>query len=343
MYTRSYSASRRRAFTLIELLVVIAIIAVLIGLLLPAVQKVREAAARMKCSNNLRQIGLAVHNYESAFKRLPNGGVGVDPMTGNVMFANAPPSGPVIAGHSTFTYLLPYIEQENIYRQINLNAYYNNPAAPPLGQGPVGSPGFEAFRNPISIYICPSAPGDPTDSIGYGLAHYGPTAYTDLDPFTGVQGLAKWLGAMHAKGSKIGDITDGTSNTVAFAEDAGRVEQMFSLYADPMAENFPAGNTMRKLWRWAEQESAFGVSGDFNNTGRGINNNATPYGGPPSCPWSQDRCGPNGEIFAFHTGGANMLFMDGHVNFIREESTTFVVRGLITARSSTGVEPAYVE
>jgi prepilin-type N-terminal cleavage/methylation domain-containing protein len=95
--------SRPQGFTLIELLVVIAIIAILIGLLLPAVQKVREAATRSQCTNNLKQMGLAVHNYESAY-----GG-------------SHPPPGTQM--HSLFTYLLPFIEQNNVYNMIDPNQY----------------------------------------------------------------------------------------------------------------------------------------------------------------------------------------------------------------------------
>src|SRR5262249_23182181 len=156
----------------------------LIGLLLPAVQKVREAAARMKCSNNLKQIGLAIHNYEAAFKRLPNGGCGFD-ATGNQVFANVtvnPTTGTYYAWHSIHTYLLPYIEKENEYRMINLNAWYNDLPNQPYGVTPfIG----------VSIYVCPSAPGESADAMGYGYAHYSPTVYTDIDPITGLQDPTK--------------------------------------------------------------------------------------------------------------------------------------------------------
>ena len=150
----------RRAFTLIELLVVIAIIGVLIGLLLPAVQKVREASNRTKCKNNLKQIGLALHNYEGVYGTFPMG-------------QRSPTS-----AANWRVYLFPYIEQENAFKMMNLNYYWNDP---------VWSGNQIAARTPIKTYKCPANPIAPLglDKNGYGIADYGPTCYTDIDPVTG--------------------------------------------------------------------------------------------------------------------------------------------------------------
>lgn len=107
----------RRAFSLIELLVVISIIAVLIALLLPAVQQAREAARRSQCKNNLKQLGLAVHNYESTFSRLPSGGQGTD--------FSVSPAKTTFGPHSLFTQLLPLMEQGNTYQKFDLRFAYN--------------------------------------------------------------------------------------------------------------------------------------------------------------------------------------------------------------------------
>src|SRR3712207_2291737 len=130
---------RRRAFTLIELLVVIAIIAVLIALLVPAVQKVREAAARAQCQNNLKQVGLAFHNYHDTNKRFPT--------------ANSPTFG------SAFTHILPFIEQDNIRKAYDLNL------------PPTSPPNNVVTKLPVHIYLCPSMQPPPSPPEAYST-HY---------------------------------------------------------------------------------------------------------------------------------------------------------------------------
>jgi prepilin-type N-terminal cleavage/methylation domain-containing protein/prepilin-type processing-associated H-X9-DG protein len=193
---------RRSGFTLIELLVVIAIIAILIGLLVPAVQKVREAAARAQCQNNLKQIGLAMHNYESTFKRFPVGGLS-SPLTAGGAASNA----------SALIQLLPYVEQANIYNLADLNQSMQSARNDPL-----------VTTQEVSFFLCPSDPSS-AKIVNYGRSNYmasiGASATaSNTNPATG--------GAFHrplgsttpgaAKGFRILEISDGTSNTAAFSE-----------------------------------------------------------------------------------------------------------------------------
>src|SRR5262245_35117021 len=184
----------RPAFTLIELLVVIAIIAVLIGLLLPAVQKVRGAAARIKCQNNLKQIGLSVHNYENTFSTLPPAGV-------------LPPGGPNNTWSATAR-LLPYIEQDNLYRQINFDVPYSL------------QPNISQLR--IPIYICPSEPNDIGRTNAAGQPVHYPINYAAnqgtwmvWNPNTGTGGDGAFT---PTRKMRMADYRDGLSSTLAYAE-----------------------------------------------------------------------------------------------------------------------------
>ncbi len=249
-------ACKRRGFTLIELLVVIAIIGMLIGLLLPAVQAAREAARRSQCSNNLKQIGLGILNFESVYRKLPTGGEGTD-YTINAS-KTAPSS--CFSKHSLFTHLLPYIEQKDIYVQLDLTRSYRDTTI----DSTTGKCNSVTCQRTINTYVCPSNPYlSYKDPCGYGGLDYFATVYTDIsdglgpNPLVGVRDHATRMdGAMtvpdgrnlgtskdipgnyidgtKATGVPIGSISDGLSNTIGVIEDAGRVCPTAS--ARPMGE-----------------------------------------------------------------------------------------------------------
>lgn len=211
---------RARGFTLIELLVVIAIIAILIALLVPAVQKVREAAARTQCQNNLKQMGVGVHNYHDSFKKFPPGGITEGPCCGT-------------KSKTTWTIeILPFIEQQPLYNQYNQSAF-NEDAA-------------NAFvrTQAVPIYICPSdttgpfAPRKPESGPGAGL-NYMPGSYRAVsgksnasgwfDNFDGTALPRGWRGILHSVWTqqgliqeKFADLRDGSSNTLMIGEMATR-------------------------------------------------------------------------------------------------------------------------
>jgi prepilin-type N-terminal cleavage/methylation domain-containing protein/prepilin-type processing-associated H-X9-DG protein len=214
---------RRRGFTLIELLVVIAILAILIGLLLPAVQKVRGAAARMKCQNNLKQMGLAAHNYESSNGYLP-------PRYGTVVIGGVVGSNDA----SPQALMLPYIEQSNKYDQFNFNysTWSDSPAVAGLPAMPHVN--LAARSQDIAIYLCPSDPSPtqrPSDDNSSGslangaqgrlnyLGCLGTTSqFTTTGPGAGIFASGPVQAGQVLQGTPIVAITDGTSNTALFAE-----------------------------------------------------------------------------------------------------------------------------
>ena len=222
------TGSRRPGFTLIELLVVIAIIAVLIGLLLPAVQKVREAASRIKCANNLKQLGLAAHNYHDSHGHLP-------PVIGYY----PPASG---AFGPCFFHLLPYLEQGNLYNA----ALGSVPFPPPDGPTVVHSPGNNnVYSQPVKTFLCPSDPSVGPDGVvtinGYpfGASCYAPNAMVIGDRVAITpQGKARIPA----------DIPDGTSNTILHAEKYARCTNT------TMAPKFQDGGT---AWAYSGAPFAF--------------------------------------------------------------------------------------
>ena len=303
---------RRRGFTLIELLVVIAIVAVLIGLLLPAVQKVREAASRMKCQNNLKQIGLAVHNYEGATGRLPPQYTIVTPV--------APPTGSGSPqGVSAFTWLLPYLEQEAVFRRLALNRSImdaiNQP--PPVGTNDGAAAAVPAF-------LCPNSPTGRQDPFTNQPFAQGPTDYAvpiQLDDRLVSNGFVP---AGTPTGPNIGlfnmerpgtfrTCTDGLSNTLLVGECPGRPEAYVRGPAKTPGLYIQSGG-------WIDSFNGLIVAGYDRDGG-------TPGNGGFVL-------GSNNyqQLFSFHTGGVNVAMGDGSVRFLLDATPTRNVVAAITAR-----------
>ncbi len=306
----------RRGFTLIELLVVIAIIAILIGLLLPAVQKVREAAARLQCQNNLKQIGLALHNYHDPNNGLP---------------ANIRPDAVSTVRVRWVTYLLPYLEQDNLFRQINLNVNWHQPANTP----------FTGQR--LKVLECPSAPngqvidGAPdtgwTDIVANGdyASIYG------VDPRLVSLGLVDAISGGSENGLlsrrqkiRFADITDGLSNTLHVTESAGRPY----LYRNGrrISTATPASRINGGGWCRPASDIAMLIGSSTDGTifpgACGINCTngelLTTYPDP-----FYGTLGTS-QIYAFHSGGANALFADGSVRFLRQSTNIRLLAAQVT-------------
>ena len=324
MDLRSAGPRRRtRGFTLIELLVVIAIIAILIALLLPAVQQAREAARRSQCKNNLKQIGLALFNYESSYTRFPSAGEG----TNRATIARA------FFPQSMFTLILPLVDQAPLYNKMNMGLHYTNAV------------NVAAARAVVPVFLCPSNSITEADTKGFGQADYMPIAYTDISPTTGVRDKITEGSAFNSDvdsalglfGNRIRDITDGTSNTCAVIEDAARPSNTIGSY-DPTTRTIGGaigvdttqlcGTNMSCPNRWADPDLGSGVSGDPLNTQKVINQNKTPKGGPTTCPWTTNNCGPNDEPFSMHDGGCHAVLCDGSVRFLSENMNVHIIRKL---------------
>jgi prepilin-type N-terminal cleavage/methylation domain-containing protein len=285
--------NRRSGFTLIELLVVIAIIGILIALLLPAVQKVRDAANRIKCENNLKQIGVALHNYHDTYGLLP---------TGQDLSTVLPDGSPNY--HDNWTWLariLPYVEQQNLY---NLADAYARGGPSSRYTDPYSPPSNPAQYTPMPVYSCPNDSRELTAS--FADENEGTGSMIDV-AFTGYLGVSgsdyRHREGVFFTGSNIAfkDITDGLSNTLFVGE-------------RPPSEDLVFG------WWFDGQGQGQTGSGDVTLGVRELNGpdgyRTCPHGPYMFMPGSINNNCDTWHFWSLHAGGANFLFGDASVHFL---------------------------
>lgn len=317
----------RRAFTLIELLVVIAIIALLMALLLPAIQRVREAANRMLCASNMRQIGIAAHNYHNDYNGLPPSRV-----TKNNSLA---PYIPANTGRGNMLmYVLPYLEGDLIHKGFVQNRDWCDPV----------NTGSGLLKSPLKMYMCPSAPEGPRMQVETGVKYLTgfvppyPDAVnsspvegfaTDYAPLVQVKSSAAsavgmnlafpyttanppGFGAMRQNiVTNLTHINDGATHTTLVGEMAGRPQYW-------VRGKYDASKTVKDCI-WAAADNNISVTGT-DNTG-------TANGGPIVINGRNDT-----DIYSFHTHGANILFADSSVRFMKENLSAQMLVYLVTRR-----------
>jgi prepilin-type N-terminal cleavage/methylation domain-containing protein len=341
------SSERRSAFTLIELLVVIAIIAILIGLLLPAVQKVREAAARTKCTNNLKQIGLAVHNYEGTYGSLPPAIVsspGSGDWAGLKDFQKnptvPPASGADFAKHGFLSLMLPYIEQANVLAAASGGYNFRLDWSDPVNQ--------PATSTRIPTYECPSVPSDhfvnpvpsgwtkPPATGDYwpvSRANNNSAVWTALNMnYPGTDGSRGVL--THNQRTNILAITDGLSNTLMIGESGARHEGWAGgrRYADAANLGFLAGG-------WGQESNNIvcaGTQGPITPGVKPAGKVSTAAHVPTAVAvnaWNQ------GELYSFHSGVCNVVLGDGSVRSLNANISLGALQKLASRSDGYPLDP----
>jgi prepilin-type N-terminal cleavage/methylation domain-containing protein/prepilin-type processing-associated H-X9-DG protein len=353
---------RRRGFTLIELLVVIAIIAVLIALLLPAVQAAREAARRIQCTNNLKQIGIALHNYHSAVGTFPVGFLYPKPSPGGTNAQGIPD---LHWRWSVLAQLSPYMEQSAVYNAVN----FNWPIAPgPGASGPfAGYPAWKPFpanttamATKVNFFLCPSDGAIGQATLPDGSNTFGASNYHfctgDGQPGSGNVGDAgnPGRGALQADGAFIlgppqsmATITDGSSNTIAASEQligpasgsqttiagaglpSGDVRRLAAyVTTSPLPDDSVNGcNGMVAGWRLDKGYAWW--DGDYRSSL--YNHYLVPNSKLYDCWQSSPPHDPAIKAArSNHPGGVNILFCDGHVQFAKDSVNLITWRGLAT-------------
>ncbi len=326
-HMRRSKSMRSEGFTLVELLVVIAIIGILVGLLLPAVQAAREAARRMQCSNNLKQIGLAIHNYESSTKRIPPGsffGGGATAALGSLPGEGQRFAGILVGRGNMYIRLLPYMEQTPLYNQFAGFVYPTDDARISSPTNPLGGELLRGIR--IPTYVCPSDTNDPVPATVSGIASLvQPTNYQySMGPTSTISNSASCscplfatfqsrslagttngapAGCFTRRGDlytgKFGDVSDGLSNTILM----GEVIASWSQHANN-------GWSHSNVWgRWTQVP--------INWDTRYIDLASATTAGKSGC---EARCNFNtAEGFkSRHTGGAQFVLGDGSVQFLSQ-------------------------